>query len=99
MISRTLAATALAALAAAALAGSASPASASATTSASARPCGGPHKVGDKAVWYNCSGVNQSICVRQYFPLANYRAVVAPRGEHQNSWRWTIDMTTDMSRC
>ncbi|MFC9971704.1 hypothetical protein ACFVH6_12495 [Spirillospora sp. NPDC127200] len=61
--------------------------------------CGGPYKVGDKAVWYNCAGHSVEICVRQYFPYSNYRVMVPARGEHANSWRWTITMSTDLSKC
>ncbi|SDG00152.1 hypothetical protein SAMN05421505_10162 [Sinosporangium album] len=80
-------------------AGSATAAAASPSAPDAARPCGGPHRVGNDAVWYNCSNANQRICVRQYIPYPNYVAVVAPGGEHRNSWRWTNDMSTSMTHC
>lgn len=63
------------------------------------RPCGGPYKVGDDAVWYSCNDSSEQICVRQYAPYRNYTVWVEPWGEHHNSWRWTIDMSKDMSHC
>lgn len=64
------------------------------------RPCGGPYKVGDDAVWYNCNNKeSEQICVRQYAPYFNYNARVKPGGEHHNSWRWTIDMSEGTSHC
>ncbi len=68
-------------------------------SSAAARPCGGPYRVGDDAVWYSCNNESEQICVRQYWPSANYVVWVESWGEHHNSWRWTIDMTKDMSYC
>ena len=43
------------------------------------RPCGGPYKVGEDAVWSSCNNDSEQICVRQYWPYRNYQ-VWAPPG-------------------
>jgi hypothetical protein len=68
-------------------------------STAASRSCGGPYKVGDDAVWYNCNDKSsERICVRQYVGH-NYQVEVDPSSEHHNPWWRTKNMSTDMSDC